>query len=381
MIILIYAVCSLLFWILISGMIIKNSKKIVFLNTVSAREKFDEPSVTLIMAVKDEEQKIRQSLQSALDISYSNYKILIVNDRSTDRTAEILATCKNENPRIEIVTITDLPSGWIGKNHACYVGAMAADTEWILFTDGDVIFSKDSVKKALYYADTNGIDHLPVFPKILSPTRLLRWVMATFQIGLESRKRPWEAKDPQSKSSIGVGSFNLIKKKVYEVSGTHKKIRLRPDEDFKLGEIVKAAGFKQEVLYGDGEVEVEWYADLKGFVNGLVKNNFAFSEYKISNVITGVIRLTLIFILPVPVLLLFGNLAERICAVLIFALQLRLFVLKPALNAKAWWALFIPLSGVVMAYITIRSCYLTYKHKGIYWRDTFYPLDELIENR
>jgi hypothetical protein len=103
--------------------------------------------------------------------------------------------------------------------------------------------------------------------------------MNTFALMLDIKLRPWDISDPSSKASMGVGAFNLVRREAYEKAGTHLAISLRPDDDLKLGERIKHAGFKQDIVYGENEVSLEWYTSLPQFINGLMKNMFSVSNY------------------------------------------------------------------------------------------------------
>jgi hypothetical protein len=200
--------------------------------------------------------------------------------------------------------------------------------------------------------------------------------MNTFALMLDIKLRPWEISNPASKASMGVGAFNLVKRNAYEQAGTHTVISLRPDDDLKLGERIKGAGFRQDVLYGEKEISLEWYTSLKQFVNGLMKNMFAVSNYQLSTAIGTAVFTLLILVLPVPLLLLSGFPYQLMCAVILLA-QVLLMMLKRGIVAKWWHALLIPFSGLVMVYIIVKSAFLTIRQGGIYWRNSFYSLAEL----
>ena len=173
-----------------------NSRKIAYLKNVSLPSNLSEPSVAIIVAVKDEEREVEQALMSVCKLNYTNYKIVVINDRSTDRTPEILQRIAQKNPSISVITIKDLPPGWLGKNHALYQGYLASSEEWLLFTDADIVYKTTALKKAISYAIRHGLDHLTALPEITSPSSLFKSVMNTFAMMLEIILRPWSSSDP-----------------------------------------------------------------------------------------------------------------------------------------------------------------------------------------
>ena len=329
-----------------------------------------QPPLAIIIAVRNEEDDLEKALQSLCNINYNNHRLIVVNDRSTDRTAEILEGFNH--PKLEIITIDTLPDGWLGKNNALYQGYKNSTEEWMLFTDADVEFHPDAISKAFGYVEMHDLDHLSVLPDVKSRSTLLNSVLATFSIMLMMVIRPWDARKPKRSGFIGVGAFNLVKRTAYEKAGTHVKIRLRPDDDLKLGQNIKRAGLRQDVLSGEGLICLEWYKNVNQFINGLMKNTFAVEGYNLFRSIADVLATLLLVALPVPIMLIFGDLDIRLMACLLLAIQ---FFYMTVISPNKWWyALMIPYAGFLMAYIVARSAFITLKQGGIYWRESFYPL-------
>jgi cellulose synthase/poly-beta-1,6-N-acetylglucosamine synthase-like glycosyltransferase len=375
-----YGVLATFFWIATSIYLQINRVKVGFLARVAGGPLSPEPRVAIIIAVRNEEAQLRQALQSICRLHYGPYRIVVVNDRSTDRTPQILAEFARQHPTITLLTIDTLPAGWLGKNHALYQGYLQANEEWLLFTDADVEFAPDALRKALRYASQRQLDHLTIMPDIWSRSGLLLSFLSTFKIMLELNLRPWALRDPRSRASMGVGAFNLIRREAYEQAGTHRPIAMRPDDDLKLGELVKQAGLKQDALYGDGEIGLEWYPGVREFVQGLMKNTFATFNYKLLLALGAAAATLAAFALPLPLLLAAGGGAEKLMALVIFISLLPLYVSRQGPAAKWWHALMVPVAGWLLTYIILRSAWLTLRQGGIYWRESFYPLSELRKN-
>lgn len=371
-----YAGLMLILWLITSLYLIVMSRKITYLKEVAPHTGNYQPAVAIIIAVRNEEAEVEEALHSVCNLRYSRFRVIVINDRSTDRTPEILQRMALKNPVLEVITISQLPKGWLGKNHALYQGYRASDEEWLLFTDADVKFAPEALSKAMHYALQHDLDHLTALPQVTSRSALFRSVMNTFALMLNIRLRPWAVSDPSSGASIGVGAFNLVKRTAYKKAGTHTVISLRPDDDLKLGERVKKAGLKQDVVYGQQELWLEWYTSLGQFINGLMKNTFSVSNYRLPVALGTAVATLLIFVLPVPVLL-FAGYPFYLMALLILLSQVAMMVLTKGGDGKWWHALLIPFAGLVMVYIIVKSAFLTIRQGGIYWRDSFYPLAEL----
>lgn len=371
-----YAAIMLLFWIIICVYLVVSTRKITFLKDLTPSENHNCPSISIIIAVKDEEAEVEEALQSVCQLDYPHLHIIVINDRSTDGTSAILDRMKQHHARLNIITVNQLQEGWLGKNHAMYQGYLASSDEWLLFTDADVKFKQQTLKKAMQYVQEKQLDHLTLLPQVTSRSSLFKSVMNTFALMLDIKLRPWDISDPSSKASMGVGAFNLVKREAYEKTGTHLAISLRPDDDLKLGERIKHAGFRQDIVYGENEVSLEWYTSLPQFINGLMKNMFSVSNYNAGVAMSTAISTFLMLVLPVPLFLLSGSPFHWI-AVLIIVAQFLLMRLKRGIITRWWDALLIPFAGLVMVYIIIKSTWLNTRQGGIYWRNSFYPLSEL----
>lgn len=376
-----YGLFTAVFWVVTSIYFNVNRRKIKFLLEMPVASQLPEPWVDIIIPVRNEEANLAAALASVCQLNYSNYRILVINDRSTDRTPAILAAFARQDARVTVIQVAELPPHWLGKNHALYQGYLAATAEWMLFTDADVAYAPDALRKAMHYTQQQHLDFLTILPEIKSRSGLLVGVISTFKIMLELKLKPWNTANPASDAYIGVGAFMLLKKSAYELAGTHLPIALRPDDDLKLAELVKKAGLQMDVLYGDQEIGLEWYPSLLAFTQGLMKNTFAVANYNVWVAAAGIMATLLAFVLPWPVLWWGGGPVERGLFGLIFLAQLMFFIPWKSFAVKWWHIFLLPLAGLIIVYIIFKSAYLTLKQGGIYWRDSFYSLTELRKNK
>jgi len=365
----------LVLWVGMTLLLIINTRKISFMKGLSPQLS-EAPAIAIVIAVKDEEAEVEEALQSVCGLRYPSFRIIVIDDRSTDGTAAILQRMAAKDLRLTVITIDELPTGWLGKNHALYKGYCASSEEWLLFTDADVKFAPYALQKAMNYVQQKNLDHLTALAEITSPSSLFVAVMNVFAIMLDIKLKPWTIADPKSSSSMGVGAFNLVKRTAYEKAGTHVMISLRPDDDLKLGERIKRAGGRQDLLYGEKEISLAWYSSLSAFVNGLMKNMYSVYNYRFIPAIGTALVTFLILVLPVPLLLVAGAPYHWI-GLAIIASWLALLFGKKGIHARWWHALIIPFAGLVMVYIIIKSTILTERQGGIYWRGSFYSLGKL----
>ena len=339
------------------------------------------PSISLIAPGRNEERNIEEAVRSLLKLDYPELEITLVNDRSTDKTGEILDRLAAEFPRLNVVPIKDLPAGWLGKNYAMQVGADRSHGEWLLFTDADILFEPTTLKRAIGYALENQVDHLAATPDTRMPSWLLHAFTVTFAIYFSIFFRIWAVRDPKSKAHIGIGAFNLIKADVYRAVEGHQRVKMRPDDDLKLGKVIKLAGYKQDVIHGTGMIAVEWYRSLSELIRGLEKNAFAGTDYSIFLTVFSSFLSLLFNVWPFIAVFLVPSPTRWIYLANCLLLWLLAWLIARSMKAPQSCALAFPLTVLLLVYIQWRTMLLNYYHDGIRWRDTHYSLAELRANR
>lgn len=375
------AVLVLLAWLAIAVYLLANSRRIGYLKSVQLTAHFTQPSIALIIAVRNEAKSLRQALNTLIQLQYPHYKIILVDDGSTDDSRLIIEEFAARHNHIEYIPIHALPGGWMGKSYALYQGYLHSSADWLLFTDADVRFSPDSLQKAIGYCQAKGAAHLTVLPYVRSRSWLVNCVNSFFQVLFYIRYRPWATANKNSAASLGMGAFNLVHRDAYEAIGTHARFALHPNDDLKLGAHLKEAGFPQHVLNGKGTISYEWYSSLWGFIDGLTKNAFSSVNYNLASVVMSSLGALLLFVLPVPALLLSGNTLLQLLAAIVLIVQAILMVGRKGVYGKWWYALLIPFSALVIVFIMLRSAALTLLNNGLYWSKRFYRLNDLKKYR
>jgi glycosyltransferase involved in cell wall biosynthesis len=339
------------------------------------------PKVFIIVPARNEERDIEKALQSLLNQDYENMEILFVDDRSSDRTGQILDAIGADNPKIKVIHITQLPEGWLGKNHALYCGAQQAQGQFLLFTDADIIMTPTTVRRAITYAMAEKIDHLALWPEVKMPNWLLNSFVIAFTMFFNAWVRPWKAEDPKSRAHVGIGAFNLIRAQTYSAVGTHKAIAMRPDDDIKLGKIVKQHGFRQKMLNGVGLITVPWYPSLTELINGLSKNPSAAVNYNIPAMAAAPLLILIFAFWPFIAMFLTAGPARLLYAATALIYLMLGWITAGILKIERSSALGFPLAVLLHVYILWRATLLIIINNGINWRGTHYPLAELKANK
>jgi len=338
------------------------------------------PQVSIIAPALNEERHIEAAVRSLLAQDYPALEIVLIDDRSTDSTPTILARLAAEHPSLRCVTVRELPSGWLGKNHANWLGARAASGELLLFTDADVLMAPGAVDRAVSYLQRGAWDHIAVAPQVRLPGLFLSQFTLYFGILFSIYARPWAARRATSRAHVGIGAFNLVRSEAYFACGGHERLRLRPDDDMKLGKVLKRAGFRQDFLNGRGAIDVEWYGSWREVQDGLMKNLFAGAGYSVVGTIAG--SAAQLAVLAGPLLALpFGDtLARSINAASCAVLLAIGAICAPQLGTRRWAGALLPAFALFGAWLMWRSMVLALVRGGIDWRGTRYPLEQLRRN-
>ena len=343
------------------------------------------PRLSVIVPALNEQEAIGASLGSFLEQDYDNLEVIAVNDRSTDATGEIMeklraafvARSPSSGQRtLQVIHIADLPAGWLGKPHAMGKAAAIATGEWLLFTDADVMFRSDSLRRAVAYAESERADHLVLAPTMLALNVGERMITAMIQMAMIGL-RPWKVRDPKSKAFIGWGAFNMVRRGAYDGIGTMEALRLQVVEDMEFGRRIKRAGFASRFATGPELVQIRWGRGALGPVRNLTKNAYAGLGFRWWLALALVIAVLafhvapFVFVFIAPGWTTLGFAIELAGLFWIYVRLRKMYSINPA------YFLLNPIAGLLMAYAMLLSLVVTLRQGGIVWRGTKYSMDEL----
>jgi glycosyltransferase involved in cell wall biosynthesis len=365
------------------------------------------PRVSIIVPARNEEETIEQALGTLLALDYDNYEVLAVNDRSTDATGKIMervaksahfsqkaremghpaqsphpVSPKNGekrmgHPLLRVVHHRELPAGWLGKTHAMWTAANLANGEWLLFTDADVLFKPDSLRRALIYAESEQADHVVLFPRMIMKRPGEYMMIAFFQTMFMFGHRPWKVADPSTDDHMGVGAFNLVRRRVYDAVGTYEALRMEVLDDMKLGKVVKKAGFAQRNVFGGDLISIRWAKGAMGVVNNLTKNFFAVLSFQWPRTLVSAFGLAFLNLMPFVGLWAAHGWTRAPYAVALCSMFVIYVGMSWRTGVPPYYFFLHPVSTVLFIYTLLHSMILTLWDDGITWRGTKYPLEEL----
>ena len=340
------------------------------------------PHLTVIVPACNEEATIQTTLRSLLASTGICLQIIAIDDRSTDSTGEKMdevaaeAAASGGPHQLEIVHISTLPQGWLGKPHAMAMGAQQAIAPWLLFTDGDVEFQPQALELALRKALSTQADHFVLVPSLIYHSTGERAMLAAMQSLAQWTVRLWKVSTPRARDFIGVGGFNLLRRDVYTRIGGFESLRMEVLDDLRLGWRIKRAGYAQRVAVGPGLVRIRWIPGALSVVQLMEKNGFAIYRYRVWLHLLACLAISLQVFWPLVAIAAGGwpmlaGLLTYAAIGLVYAAGRRVTQVAP------WHVVFFAPAGALVVFAFLRSMILALLRRGVDWRGTRYPLKEL----
>ena len=236
---------------------------------------FSEPTlnerITAIVPARDEEMGIEACLRS-LARQAEIVEIFVVNDQSTDRTAEIVRGLMGEIRNLQLLEAGEIPAGWTGKNHAVWEGAKHAMSRWLLFTDADAELMDGATARALRIAGETSAALVSFSPEQVTEAWYEKALIPFVYCRLAKYFSYDAVNDAKSEAAAANGQFLMIRDDVYNEIGGHESVAGEVLEDVALAKGAKAAGYRIWFGSGAGVVRVRMYRSFAAMWNGWKKN-------------------------------------------------------------------------------------------------------------
>lgn len=336
------------------------------------------PKVSMIIPARDEAQGIEAAMLTKLAEPYPDLELILVNDRSTDGTKEIVERLAKEHPRVRALHIDRLPDGWLGKVHALEMGARAATGDLILLSDADVHVAPGTLAAVVAAAEDHGADVVGVWPRFQGVSLAIDAALVGASRWIFMATRAWAAGDPSSRASLGVGAFTLVRRQALLQIGGFQALKLEVADDVGLAQLIKRETGRAMALRGGSNVSLTMYPTMRSFLRGAEKGavmvNFSAVLATLGALALVLFELAPLAFLAFPETRLLALVA--IGAAISGSAVAAEFSGFPMLRAICW-----PVGALVNGFALARAGALAAAQKGLRWRDTFYPADILRAGR
>jgi glycosyltransferase involved in cell wall biosynthesis len=332
------------------------------------------PRVSVVIAARNEELDLPATLDDLLAQDYPDLEIIVVEDSSTDRTAEVIDA---RAPRVRRVNPPPLPAGWVGKNWACWNGARATTGEWILFEDADVRTHPAAVRTSLEWARQEHADLASIGPAVDMRSFWERVVLPFYiQVVLTYFRAP-HVNRARSKSAMANGQFWLTPRSVYYALGGHEAVRSIVLEDIAIARQYRAAGRALRFAWAPLLAQTRMYRNRPEMFEGLLKNVHG-TEFSAARLVISIAGLVGFFLLPLALLpfgLLTGTFGLTVLGgFLYFALFGKHVVFARALGAPAVYGLLYPVAVVYYVVLLVTSLGRGLRRRTVAWKGRSYPM-------
>ncbi|MGI9056646.1 MAG: glycosyltransferase [Pyrinomonadaceae bacterium] len=332
----------------------------------------DQTFISILVPARNEAHRILgKSISSMLDQTYNNYELIVLNDRSTDGTQEILEKLKTQNKQLKIIKGKEPDKTWLGKPYALEQAFENSDGEWILTADADIIFAPETLETVVAYAEENDFDALTLIPKQIFGSFWERLFMPVFGWFCLLAMPLHRVNDPNRRESMGVGNFFMFRRSVLEEIGGFGSVKAEVAEDLKLAEILKNKKYKLRIDHAEF-VETRMYSGFREIWEGFTKNLFSGMKFSIAKTVFGSLSILFFGVLPLfsaVAFLIAGNLslflpffAAYIFQVLIF------FVVNLKWRGNIFYAFLTPIGLALFLAILANSTVKVLSGKGVMWK-------------
>lgn len=372
-----------IYWLVVLWLTVRIVRTVPVMEKMPESRREERPGVSVIVPLRDEAENVSGPVAGRLEDDYPGVELVLVDDRSTDGTGELIDAMAREDSRVKAVHVDELPGGWLGKVYAMQRGAEESSAEWLAFSDADVSVKPGAIEKAVDYCETRGLEHLAVIPGLYSGKSLPDSVSQVLLRIMLIAERVWKAEDEDSTAAVGSPSLALVRRGALEKAGGLAEVRMEPSEDVAIAQMIKGGGGRSGVINGRGYVEAYFYRSLRETARGMERGVYAsLGNFSLARVLL----LTLIFFalefgpylfffpFGIPYHDLIGTAAVSVGIVVSI-------VICKWMRLPLMAAFYFPIDLVIVTCMLARAGMVGAAQGGIWWRGTFYPGDMLSMGR
>ncbi len=341
------------------------------------------PRVSLIVPACNESSTIEAAARTLLNIDYPDLEIILINDRSEDGTGAIVDALSKEDDRVCALHIQDLPEGWLGKLNALHVGTQRASGDLLLFTDADVHFEPESLRRAVTWMEREQLGHLTLLPRMIGSGFVMNAATSAFAVGYLAAVKAWWVGKPDTRAYAGVGAFGLVRRADFERTPGWEWLRLELGDDIGLGMMmVRQAGVLSQFGMAADDLSIRWYESLWGLVRGLEKNSYgAMLGFRLGRLVRESTVILTMTVSPLVALVSGIPWVQALGGLVMLAMGVLALVFRRAFYQPVIATFLSPLTTPVLITALVRSAWATHRNGGVRWRGTFYGLSALREGR
>lgn len=342
------------------------------------------PKISVIIPAKDESETIVASASSILNSSYKNIELILIDDRSSDDTHDLMTRLASSDDRVKVVSVKNLPDGWTGKTHALNYAVKYASGDLFLFSDADAFFDKSLIENSVSVFVQNKLDLMSLLPSFKDAGFLEKALYPHMALGISYFYPLSEVNDPEKvESALASGCFMLISKKAYESLGGWEKFKSDITEDIAMSKAAKLVGMKVMVMLAGNQLQTKPFQSLGELIGFWVRTFYGGLEKSMRKSMALFLNyLSLVIVSVLFLVSIYGYLANDIGRTNYFLMMFTgltvfgifgsfsLFLKK--YNGATIYSLYSVFGIALGAWIAFRVLTDIWTGKGIMWRGTRY---------
>jgi len=363
---------------LINNILFKNTSKYKLPSSIIK----DNPLISVLVPARNEEENIKKCIVSLTKQDYKNIEILVLDDNSTDNTANIIRRLSKKYSNIKFYKGEHLRKGWLGKSFACHQLSKHARGKYMIFTDADTLHFPDSISSAVACLERYKVDALSVFPMQIMVTMHERMmvpfgnyiILALFPLYLMRKVK-------NAMFCTAIGQFMMFKSEVYRKIGGHKSIKGKVLEDVKISKHVKRSGYKFMIFDGRSNLYCRMYRSFRDVVRGYSRVLFAAFDYNIFMMSMAIFLIATVFLgpfimLPLGVVFNWSALIIEIIILQIIIILTTRIVFAIRFKCRSVDILLHPVAMLYLLFIAVKSILDIRYGDGMRWKGRVYIIDE-----
>ena len=258
------------------------------------------PLISILIPARNEEANIGACLESLRRQDYPNFEILVLDDSSTDGTADILARIAAEDSRVRLLQGKPLPQGWAGKPFACHQLAQEARGSWLLFTDADTVHAPSMLRAVLGAALVSRAALISGFPYQRNTSIWQKTAMPILFYFMLLCLLPfwWLQRSRGTMPSVAIGQFLFFSTNEYRSIGGHEAVKSRILEDVWLGREVSRHHYKQLTLDLSALVSCQMYKEFGTMWQGITRWFYMVASLSIVSLVVMIFVVLMLFLAP-----------------------------------------------------------------------------------
>ncbi len=332
------------------------------------------PRLSVIVAARNEEEDLPGTLDGLLAQDYPDLEILVVDGGSTDRTREVV---RAREPRVRLLVEPPLPSGWVGKNYGCHLGAAAATGTRLLFLDADVRCHPSAVRAAAAWMEATGADLVSLAPRLVAESFWERTVLPFYlQMVLLYFRAPRTNRDG-SRAALANGQFWMTSRAAYARVGGHAAVRGYVLEDIQIARNYRRAGLRLRLAWAPELLATRMYRDRHEMFEGLLKNIHGtdYAAGRQAALLAGLLGLYALPLALLPYGILVGDgPLTALGALLVAALFLKHVAFARVAVGRGRYGLLFPLAVGFYAALLLASLAPLRRSRSVRWKGREYPI-------